>query len=165
MLEYIPLISLILTAIILAITSYPLVVNYYRRPKLILEPHYWSPEQNVRLLGFKVRNRGRDIAKGVYGAVQFNSKSSRICWNDSPNDRIDMLPGPLNEYWFYVAKLKKVNGSMERFIGCFIWTGPAEEYYEITVKLFWNYHGLRSLTKKFSLNLTKWDESKIVFVK
>jgi len=162
LLEYIPLIGLIFTAIILAINSYSLVVKYYRRPKLVLEPHYWSPEQNVRLLGFIVRNVGRDIAKGVYGTVLFNSASSRICWNDSPNYQIDMLPGPLNECWFYVAELKKTNGSLERFWGCFSRIGPAKEYYEITVKLFWDYYGLRSLTRRFSVNLSTWDKSKII---
>lgn len=141
-------------------------MRYYRRPKIVLEPHYWSPEQNVRLLGFKVRNIGRDIARRAYGSVQYNNSALvRICWNDSPRDQIDMLPGPINEYWFYVAKLKKFNGSIERYKGCYIWSSAPKEYYEITIKLFWNYHGLRSLTKKFFLDLTEWNKSKIVFIK
>jgi hypothetical protein len=128
-----------------------------------LEPHDWSPEQNVRLLGFRVRNMGRGIAERVYGVVQYNgSASTRIFWNDSPKDQIDILPGPLNEYWFHVAKLKKVNESIERYRGCYIWSGPSKEYYEITVKLSWNYHGLRSLTRKCFLNINDWNESKII---
>lgn len=165
MLEYIQLVSLISTLIILGITCYFPLMNYYRRPKLVLEPHRWSPEQNVQLLGLVVRNLGRSIAKRVYGVIEFNSATTRsldrICWNDSPNDQSDILPGPLNEYWFYIAKLEKDNRSIKRSIGCFNWRATAREFYEVTVKLFWDYHGLRSMIKKFSLNLSSWNELKI----
>jgi len=149
--------------LILQILNYCL--NYYRRPKLILEPHCWSPEQNVKRFGFLVRNKGRSIAKRVYGEVIFNSSSHRaihrICWNDSPNYEIDMLPGMLNEYWFYVAELRSINGSLERLWGCFSFSGPAKEHFEITVKLYWEYYGLRSLSRKFHVNLVSWDTAEI----
>jgi len=46
-------------------------MRYLRRPKLIIEPHCWGPEPNVRLLGFIVRNVGHNIARGVYGEAEF----------------------------------------------------------------------------------------------
>lgn len=138
-------------------------MNYLGRPKIILEPHYWNPEQNVKLLGFIVRNMGRSIAERVYGTVQYDrSKVARICWNDSLNYQIDILPGPLNECWFYVAKLKKVDESVERYTGSCSWWGPAKDYCEITIKLTWKYHRLKSITRKYSLNLATWNESKIM---
>jgi hypothetical protein len=166
LLKYIPLIELVLIFIILAISIYPFVTKYYKRPKIVLGPHYWSPEQNVKLLGFKVKNVGRAIAERVYGEVQYNgSAKTRIFWNSSLKDEIDMLPESLDEYWFYVAKLKKVNGFIERYRGCYIWSSAMKERYEIIIKLFWDYHGLKSLTKRFLLDLTEWDKSRIIPIK
>jgi len=72
-----------------------------------------------------------------------------------------MLPGMLNEYWFYVAELKRINNPLERLWGCFSFTGPAKEHFEITVKLYWEYYGLRSLSRKFYVNLVSWDTAEI----
>jgi len=161
--EPISLFGFILTIIIVAATTYPFIVNYIKRPKLVLEPHYWGPKQNVKLLGFKVTNRGKNLAKGVYGVIEYSNTSiSRIRWNDSENIKIDIDPGPLNECWFYVAKLDKSDESMKRFTGSMGWIGPAKEHYEISVKLYWEYHALRHLMKKFSLTLSTWEESKIL---
>lgn len=160
-------IQFVSTIIILLITSYPLLMRYLRRPKLIIEPHCWGPEPNVRLLGFIVRNVGHNIARGVYGEAEFKAASGkrhgphRICWNDSMKYRIDILPGPLNECWFYVARIERKNNTIMRYIGYSFQSSIAEECLEITVRLRWNYYGLRSLEKKFLLNLTTWSESKI----
>ena len=64
-----------LAALTLAVVSYPHIRDYFKRPKLELEPLVLKPDSDTRLLGFRVKNRGRNTAKNVSGVEERGGSS------------------------------------------------------------------------------------------
>jgi hypothetical protein len=46
-------------------------------------------------------------------------------------------------------------------LGLFFLYRSAKEHFEIIVKLYWEYYGLRYLSRKFYVNLVSWDTVEI----
>ena len=155
-------IGVILTTCTLIVVCYTPLMDYIKRPKLVLQPDKKerdTAQTKERYFGFMVENVGLNIAKNVYGEIEYNHKSKKINWNTSlrrdegrvdHNSRIFKLninPGPTENCWILLEKFKSNK----------IHSGK----YEILVCLNWEYHGLKSLKRKFFLNYSSWEESEI----
>lgn len=134
----------IFAAITLAAVAYLPIRDYVKRPKLSLEPrNRYVEKTKVRSFGFKVENKGYNIARDVGGMVTIDETSkSPIKWasdilgreSEDAGYYVDIRPGEWNSRRFFIIHSR---GS-ER------WTPR-----EISVTLNWEYHGQRSKTYKF----------------
>ena len=148
--EWVSLIGVILTTCTLIVVCYIPLMDYKRRPKLVLHPDKKEKDlgyRNESYLGFMVENIGVNIAKNVYGEIKCNDKSEKINWNNwlrrdegrvdhsSRIFKLNINPGPTENCWILLEKFKSNK----------IHSGK----YEILVCLNWEYHGLKSLKRKF----------------
>lgn len=136
-----------IAAITLCVVCYFPIINYLGRPKLILQPEK-KEQLNKSYLGVSVENKGKNIAKDVYGEIVINNTRTQINWNSwwfgktcGHNERIfqlDINPGSTYKRWFIAGGLAAEN---RRTL----------EGSEILVTLNWEYHGQKILTKKLVL--------------
>ena len=162
--EYVSLLNVILAAITLAVVCYFPLRDYRRRPKLILQPdkkERFTISNKEGYFGFTVENKGQNIAIDVCGEIGSNHTSTMpINWNNwfyretyGPHHsekifQINIYPGSTNKRWFFVDGLERNKLT-------------SGDRYEISVRLNWEYHGLKSKTEKFFLNYSTWEELKI----
>ncbi len=98
--------------------------------------------------GISVENKGKNIAKDVYGEIVVNNTRTQINWNNwwfnktcGHSERIfqlDINPGSTYKLWFIADRLA---GENRRTL----------EGSEILVTLNWEYPGQNTLTKKIVL--------------
>ncbi|MGB7002511.1 MAG: hypothetical protein WBE22_11020 [Halobacteriota archaeon] len=151
--EWVSLIGVILTTCTLIVVCYIPLMDYKRRPKLVLHPEKKerdTGQTKERYFGFMVENIGVNIAKNVYGEIKCNDKSEKIDWNNwlrRKDGRVDhssrilklnINPGSTEKCWIFPQELK----CDKNHFGL----------YEILVCLNWEYHGLKSLKREFFLN-------------
>ena len=144
-----------IAAITLCVVCYFPIMNYWRRPKLILQPEK-KEQSNNSYFGVYVENKGKNIAKDLYGEIVVNNRRMQINWNNwwfsntcGHIERIiqlDINPGSIYKRWFIADRLADEN---RRTL----------EGSEIFVTLNWEYHGQNTLTKKISFSTE--EESKI----
>ena len=137
-----------IAAITLCVVCYFPIINYWRRPKLILQPEK-KEQSNKSYFGVSVENKGKNIAKDVYGEIVVNNRRTQINWNSwwfsktcGHTERIfqlDINPGSTYKRWFIADRLADEN---RRTL----------EGSEISVSLNWEYHGQKTLTKKISFS-------------
>ena len=153
--ELISILNVIIAAITLCVVCYFPIINYWRRPKLILQPEK-KEQSNESYFGVSVENKGKNIAKDVYGEIVVNNTRMQINWNKrwfsktgGHSERIfqmDINPGSTYKRWFIADRLA---GENRRTL----------EGSEISVTLNWEYHGQNTLTEKISFSTE--EESKI----
>lgn len=144
-----------IAAISLFVACYFPIINYWRKPKLILQPEK-KEQSNESYFGVSVENKGKNIAKDVYGEIVVNNSRTQINWNNwffrktcGHSERIfqlDINPGSTCKRWFIADRLADEN---RRTL----------EGSEISVTLNWEYHGQNTLTEKISFSTE--EESKI----
>jgi hypothetical protein len=153
--ELISILNVIIAAITLIVVCCFPIINYLRKPKLILQPEK-KGQSNESYLGVSVENKGKNIAKDVYGEIVVNNTRTQINWNNwwfnktcGHTERIfqlDINPGSTYKRWFIADRLADEN---RRTL----------EGSEISVTLNWEYHGQNTLTEKISFSTE--EESKI----
>jgi len=153
--ELISILNVIIAAITLFVVCCFPIINYWRRPKLILQPEK-KKQSNESYFGVSVENKGKNIAKDVYGEIVVNNTRTQINWNNwwfnktcGHTERIfqlDINPGSTYKRWFIADRLADEN---RRTL----------EGSEISVTLNWEYHGQNNLTEKISFSTE--EESKI----
>ncbi|NQE52728.1 hypothetical protein C5S29_03975 [ANME-1 cluster archaeon GoMg3.2] len=136
-----------IAAISLFVACYFPIINYWGRPKLILQPEK-KEQSNESYFGVSVENKGKNIAKDVYGEFEVNNSCTQINWNNwffrktsGHSERIfqlDINPGSTYKQWFIAARLADE-------------TRRTLEGSEVLVTLNWEYHGQKTLTKKLVL--------------
>lgn len=145
-----------IAAITLCVVCYFPIINYWKRPKLILQSEK-KEQSNESYFGVFVENKGKNIAKDVYGEFKVNKeRPSQINWNNwffretcSHSERIFQLninPGSTNKRWFIADRSADEN---RRTL----------EGSEILVTLNWEYHGQKTLKEEISFSTE--EESKI----
>ena len=145
--ELISILNVIIAAITLCVVCYFPIINYWGRPKLILQPEK-KEQSNESYFGVSVENKGKNIAKDVYGEIVVNNSRTQINWNNwffrktcGHSERIfqlDINPGSTYKRWFIADRLADE-------------TRRTLEGSEILVTLNWEYHGQKTLTKKLVL--------------
>ena len=78
--ELISILNVIIAATTLIVVCCFPIINYLRRPKLILQPEE-KEQSNESYFGVSVENKGKNIAKDVYGEIVVNNSRTRIDWN------------------------------------------------------------------------------------
>lgn len=105
-------------------------------------------QSNESYFGVSVENKGKNIAKDVYGEIVVNNTRMQINWNNwwfsktcghiKRIIQLDINPGSIYKLWFIADRLADEN---RRTL----------EGSEILVTLNWEYHGQNTLTKKLVL--------------
>ena len=125
------------------------IINYWRRPKLFLQSEK-KEQSNESYFGVSVENKGKNIAKDVYGEIVVNNRHTQINWNNwwyrqtyvHHTERIfklDINPGSTYKQWFIVYRLADKN---RRTL----------EGSKVFVILNWEDHGQKTLTKEISFS-------------